>query len=212
MTSEVEHLSERKRGSAAVAGNASALAAPWEQRILQLHGKRYSLRLEREFWAALENIAAGRKLRLNRLVAEIAARRRGDGNLSSTLRVFCLRESERVAAARAVAIDGASITALVESAPAPGMLLDSEQVVLAANDAFLHWSGAKRTILLRQRLADHFRLQAGGSFDHLWSEPMREEHTHLVAIAPGRALGADATLVPVSSARGRRLCVLWLRG
>ena len=188
----------------------SELASPWEQRILQLDGKRYSLRLEHEFWAALEAIASRRKLRLNRLVAEIASHRSSDTNLSSLLRVFCLGETERATAARSLVLDGGSITALIAAAPAPGLLLDTDQLVLAANDAFVHWSGVKRALLLRQKLAAHFRLQGASRFDGLWTRPVREEETRMIGIMPGRVLAADAKLVPVLSARGRRLCVVWV--
>ena len=185
---------------------------PWEQRILQLDGKRYSLRLEHEFWTALEAIATRRKLRLNHLVAEIATRCSADANLSSTVRVFCLGEMERSAVARSVALDGASIAALIESAPAAGLVLDGDQVVLAVNDAFLDWSGIKRALLLRQKLARNFRWQGATIFDGLWANAAREEQARIVGITPGRVLAAEVTLVPVLSARGRRLCGLWVKG
>lgn len=212
MASDGDILPDTRGETAAIASAAQETALPWEQRILQLDGKRYSLRLEHEFWAALETIAARRKLRLNRLVAEIAAQRSVDANLTSILRVFCLGEMERSAGGRSLALDGASITELVEGAPAAGLLLDAEQVVLAANEAFQHWSGIKRALLLRQKLARHFRFQGGASnFDGLWARPMREEHTRIVVITPGRVLAAEVNLVPVLSARGRRLCALWIK-
>jgi len=212
MASESDILPRTRSEAAAATSAPPELASPWEQRILQLDGKRYSLRLEHEFWAALEAIASRRKLRLNRLVAEIASRRSGDTNLSSLLRVFCLGEMERATAGRSLVLDGASINALIEAAPAPGLLLDADQLVLAANDAFLHWSGVKRALLLRQKLATHFRLQSASSFDGLWSRPIREEATRIVGIMPGRILAAEAKLVPMLSARGRRLCVVWVAG
>jgi len=210
MASEGEILSETRREVVEGARAPSAPISPWEQRILQLDGKRYSLRLEHEFWAALEAIASRRKLRLNHLVAEIASHRPSDSNLSSILRVFCLGEMERATAGRSLALDGPSITALVEAAPMPGLLLDADQIVLAANEAFLHWSGVKRALLLRQKLATRFRLQGASSFDGLWSRPIKEEETRIVGVMPGRVLAAEAKLVPMQSVRGRRLCVLWV--
>ncbi|HEY3916789.1 MAG TPA: ribbon-helix-helix domain-containing protein [Stellaceae bacterium] len=97
MASEGEIFSERRGEAAPNASAAQAAAPPWEQRILQLDGKRYSLRLEHEFWTALETIASRRKLRLNRLVAAIDAQRAAESNLSSALRVYCLAEMERAA-------------------------------------------------------------------------------------------------------------------
>ena len=173
MASDVEILSGTRSDVAEVASAPSAPVSPWEQRILQLDGKRYSLRLEHEFWTALEAIALRRKLRLNHLVAEIASHRPSDSNLSSNLRVFCLAEMERATAGRSLAVDGTSVTALVEAAPMPGLLLDADQIILAANETFLHWSGLKRALLLRQKLAARFRLQGASSFDGLWSRPIR---------------------------------------
>jgi predicted DNA-binding ribbon-helix-helix protein len=210
MASEGDILSETRDTVADIASMTVTPASPWEQRILQLDGKRYSLRLEHEFWAALETIASSRKLRLNHLIAEIAVHRSSEGNLSSTLRVFCLGEMERATAGRSLSLDGASITALVEAAPMPGLLLDADQIVLAANESFLHWSGLKRALLLRQKLAVRFRLQGETSFDGLWSRPIREEKTRIVGMMPGRVLAAEAKLVPMLSARGRRLCVAWV--
>jgi predicted DNA-binding ribbon-helix-helix protein len=210
MASDGEILSEIRHGETSTESVPTALISPWEQRILQLQGKRYSLRLEHEFWAALEAIASRRKLRLNHLVAEIASHRPSENNLSSTLRVFCLAEMERATAGRSLALDAASITALIEAAPTPGLLVDADQIVLAANDSFLRWSGLTRPLLLRQKLAARFRVQGANSFEGLWSRPIKEEETRIVGIMPGRVLAAEATLVPMHSARGRRLCVVWV--
>src|SRR6185312_4149587 len=109
MASEGDILPETRSDATALASAPAELASPWEQRILQVDGKRYSLRLEHEFWAALEAIAVRRKLRLNRLVAEIASRRCGETNLSSLLRVFCLGEMERATAGRSLVLEGASV-------------------------------------------------------------------------------------------------------
>lgn len=66
-----------------------------KKRSVVVAGHATSLSLEREFWAALREIARRRDVSLNRLVAAIDAERRG--NLSSTLRVFvldCCRRGE----------------------------------------------------------------------------------------------------------------------
>jgi hypothetical protein len=54
---------------------------------------------------------------------------------------------ERAATGRSLTLDGASITALVEAAPMPGLLLDTDQIVLAVNESLLHWSGLTRALL-----------------------------------------------------------------
>ena len=216
MASEGEILDETHGESVPRASASAEPTLPWEQRILQLDGRRYSLRLEHEFWSALEAIAERRRLRLNRLVAEIAAHRPIEGNLSSTLRVFCLGEMERSATGRALAADRTSITALVDTAPLAGMVIGADQIVIAVNDDFVRWSGVKRALMLRQRLATHFHFQGygqsqgAGGWDGLWTRPRGEEQTRIVGIMPGRVLAAEARLVPVLSGRGRRLCVVWV--
>ncbi|MBT4425926.1 MAG: ribbon-helix-helix domain-containing protein [Rhodospirillaceae bacterium] len=56
-----------------------------------LDGHRTSVSLEPEFWQALKEIAAARRESLSALVSEVDRTR--EGNLSSALRVFVLRET-----------------------------------------------------------------------------------------------------------------------
>ena len=55
-----------------------------------IEGHRTSVSLEPEFWQALKDIAAARQASLGALVSEVDRTR--EGNLSSALRVFVLRE------------------------------------------------------------------------------------------------------------------------
>lgn len=66
-----------------------------KKRSVLIAGHPTSLSLEVEFWSALRDIARGRGISLNRLVATVDEKRRG--NLSSALRVFvldCCRSGE----------------------------------------------------------------------------------------------------------------------
>ena len=56
-----------------------------------IDGHRTSVSLEPEFWQALKEIAAARRESLSALVSEVDRTR--EGNLSSALRVFVLRET-----------------------------------------------------------------------------------------------------------------------
>ena len=56
-----------------------------------LDGHRTSVSLEPEFWQALKEIAAARRESLSALGSEVGRTR--EGNLSSALRVFVLRET-----------------------------------------------------------------------------------------------------------------------
>lgn len=60
-----------------------------KKRSIVIAGHATSVSLEQEFWDALKEIADGRGVSINHLVAEIDAGR--DANLSSAIRVFVLR-------------------------------------------------------------------------------------------------------------------------
>ena len=61
------------------------------RRSVVIDGHRTSVSIEPEFWAALAEIAKGRGRSVNALIAEIDRAR--DGNLSSAVRVFVLKET-----------------------------------------------------------------------------------------------------------------------
>ena len=58
------------------------------KRSVRIAGHATSVSLEAAFWAALQEIAARRRLSVNALLATIDAERRG--NLSSAIRLFVL--------------------------------------------------------------------------------------------------------------------------
>ena len=70
------------------------------KRSITIHGHQTSISLEDEFWQELAAIAKARNLSLNALVTEVDKARGGSpkgssGNLSSTLRVFVLKQAKR---------------------------------------------------------------------------------------------------------------------
>ena len=64
------------------------------KRSITIHGHQTSISLEDEFWQELAAIARTRKLSLNALVTEVDKTRDG-ANLSSTLRVYVLKQTKR---------------------------------------------------------------------------------------------------------------------
>jgi len=69
------------------------------KKSISLDGHRTSVRLEREFWTALERAAAARALSLPGLVKIIDAERLAltpAPNLASALRVYALKEASAV--------------------------------------------------------------------------------------------------------------------
>ena len=65
--------------------------SPPKKRSLTLRGRRTSVSLEDEFWAAFREIAAEEGRPLNALAAEIDAERDLDTGLASAIRLFVLR-------------------------------------------------------------------------------------------------------------------------
>lgn len=64
------------------------------KRSVDIAGHRTSVSLEAPFWDALTAIAARRKVSVNQLIAEIDKDRQG--NLSSALRIFVLRDAQSI--------------------------------------------------------------------------------------------------------------------
>jgi|SRR5579883_1896862 len=186
-----------------------------QQRILQVAGRRYSLRLETCYWETLTAIAARRRQRLNRLVAEIAALA-GGANLAARLRVFCLEESRQATQAREFAVDRTSVLDLIASAPIPALAVDANGRIIAVNAPFSAWLGTPVESMTGTPLFRHFRFhcRADCTAEMLWKELggswVTAESVRMIHIAPGRVLAANARLVPVIVTRGRPLCVVWV--
>jgi|SRR5579872_4671839 len=196
-------------------GGIAAGLSGLRQRILQVAGRRYSLRLETCYWETLTAIAVRRRQRLNQLVAEIAALAE-DANLAARLRVFCLEESRQATQAREFAVDRTSVLGLVESAPVPALAIDASGRIIAVNAAFSAWLGTAAEPLAGTPLLRHFRFhcQAGRTIEALWKELgggwTTTEAARMIHITPGRVLAVNARLVPVVVTRGRPLCVVWV--
>ena len=63
-----------------------------QKHSVTLFGHPTSISIEREFWDILKKIAKNRNQTMNSLISDLDTKR--DGNLSSTIRLFVLREIE----------------------------------------------------------------------------------------------------------------------
>lgn len=61
-----------------------------KKRSVRIAGHATSISMEEEFWQALQDIAASRKISVPMLVTEIDGQR-GEDNLSSAIRLYVLR-------------------------------------------------------------------------------------------------------------------------
>lgn len=205
----------RRPGPAAALPSTIAVDLRPEHRIVQADGRRYSIKLEAGFWDALRSIAAGRRLRVNRLVALLATEEMTVANLASRLRVFCLAELRRRLTDAAFATDRTSLLALAESAPAPCMVLGPDQRIVSVNAAFNNWFGAGAETLAGSPVLRHFRFRSRLGFDELWEafaeRQASEEDARIINIMPGRVLSTNARLVRVApGGRLRPMCLVWL--
>ncbi|MDX8482527.1 ribbon-helix-helix domain-containing protein [Mesorhizobium sp. VK24D] len=107
-----------------------------EFRVVARGGVRRGIRLERAFWASLKQMAESRKCTIGMLVEEIAETHPDQGNLTSAIRVACMRglaeesmELRKLASIR-------TINAILVACPSPAFALASSKKILAFNTAF----------------------------------------------------------------------------
>lgn len=177
-------------------------------RIVQAKGRRFSLRLEGAYWAALDRAAQEQGVRVGKLVADIARDMPADANLASRVRLFCLAEGERRAASleRSLAEQEArggdtDVVGLVDALPIPALLITAAGNVGHLNAGFGRWFGSGHAHLLGRPL-DHFlKLRT-----QLPMEQVRRSFAnrasglalgHLMYVSPGRVAAAPCRIVPV---------------
>ncbi len=189
--------------------DAALHAAPLQHRIVQHRGRRYSIKLEPEFWTWLEGLAAMRGMRLNSLVADVAARLPTSVNLASGLRQFCMSEAgQRIVRLEDRVVDlslaggHTNLAVIIEACPAPTILIAGNHEILRVNGAFARWSGIARGDLIG-RMYDHvFSLATAAPLHEVWDQfargyprPIPAKLTYL---APGRVVVAKTALCAAS--------------
>ena len=90
------------------------MKSPIVKRSVVINGHKTSISIEDQFWAALKDIAAERKLTVAKLTSMVDHDRGEVGNLSSALRLFVLSQYYHPAASatsRRIASTGAAIAA-----------------------------------------------------------------------------------------------------
>ncbi len=188
------------------------------QRILQVKGRRYSIRLEPIFWRVLEELAGAEGMRLNVLVRRIAEAEAVNptGNLTSRLRVFCARELRQKLLGAMLPATHKNVFSLAEVSPAPCLVISSRQEILAANAPFGSWFGAEGRSIVGHPVARHFRFRSTPVFDEIWGEfgegRVAPHPARIISIVPGRVRATNAVLQPVPfEAQAGFICFVWLR-
>jgi len=110
-------------------------------RIIQYHGKRYSLRLEDNFWAVLEAEAQARDCRLNQLVHEYFNHPGAGDNKTAFLRrraVEWLSEN-LINAQNQLQMERSEIGCILKASSQPAILFTDDFQISRYNKAFRKW-------------------------------------------------------------------------
>ena len=107
-----------------------------EFRVVARGGIRRGIRLERAFWISLKQMAESRKCTIGMLIDEIAETQAQNGNLTSAIRVACIRgqAEENVTLRRLASIR--TINAILVACPSPAFTLTSSKKILTFNAPF----------------------------------------------------------------------------
>ena len=117
---------------------------------------------------------SGQRIRLSRLVNDVAAATPERTNLASTLRTFCLIHAqlrwhglEREVEQLRLAGNTRDLPRLLDACPLPCLLLDEERTVKRLNQAFATWLHLDARGVLGQRL-DNMMILRGQGMPGLW--------------------------------------------
>ncbi|TPM37593.1 ribbon-helix-helix domain-containing protein [Mesorhizobium sp. B2-3-4] len=109
-----------------------------EFRVVARGGVRRGIRLERAFWLSLKQMAENRKCTIGMLIDEIAESHAENGNLTSAIRVACIRElgKENLNLRRLASIR--TVSAILLACPSPAFALASTKKIVTFNAPFQH--------------------------------------------------------------------------
>ncbi|ESY53814.1 MULTISPECIES: ribbon-helix-helix domain-containing protein [unclassified Mesorhizobium] len=107
-----------------------------EFRVVARGGMRRGIRLERAFWTSLKQMAESRKCTIGTLIEEIAEGHANAGNLTSAIRVACMRglADQNLTLQRLASIK--TISAILVACPSPAFALASSKKILTFNAPF----------------------------------------------------------------------------
>ncbi|TGQ63845.1 hypothetical protein EN829_021650 [Mesorhizobium sp. M00.F.Ca.ET.186.01.1.1] len=107
-----------------------------EFRVVARGGIRRGIRLERAFWISLRQMAEIRRCTIGMLIDEIAGSHPETGNLTSAIRVACIRAlaDENLTLRKLASIK--TINGILVACPSPAFALASSKKILTFNAAF----------------------------------------------------------------------------
>lgn len=193
------------------------------RKTMRIGEARTSIKLEKEFWSYLKEIADERGIRLSTLVNEVASATPDRTNLASTLRTFALmharlrcqnlqRELERLS----LAGNTQDLTRILEACPLPCLVLDSDRGIRQLNRAFAQWLNVDPRATVGRKL-DNIMILRGPGLKDLWAGlvdgRLQRAGFNATYVSPGKVRTAQAMAVALSGVtepggRPQRGCVV----
>jgi predicted DNA-binding ribbon-helix-helix protein len=183
-------------------------------RIVQHHGRRYSIRLEPIFWQSLDALAEQQGMRLGRFVAAHAETYRG-ANFASYLRVICMLETGQSLARATLGPSHGSLLDLVAGCPSPGLVLSRHRTIIAYNEGLENWLGPAHKPLAGAELTSVMQVRTRSPLNDIWesmlSGAQARADINVLHVEPGRVVAAGARLLALHEPdEGTFYAVMWL--
>jgi predicted DNA-binding ribbon-helix-helix protein len=171
------------------------------RKTMRIGEVRTSIKLEKEFWSYLKEIAAERNLRLSGLVNEIADSTPERTNLASTLRTFALTH------ARLRSQTLQDLVKVLEACPLPCLVLDGERTIRQLNRAFALWLNLDPRATIGQRL-DNIMILRGQNLNEMWATiadgRLSRGALNATYVSPGKVRTAQATALGLAQSTAVR--------
>jgi predicted DNA-binding ribbon-helix-helix protein len=176
-------------------------------RILQHAGRRYSVKLDDVVWDVLEELADNAGLRLNELVARVAATAGERAGLTNALRSHCIQALRDRLSRLAAEVQSLSLTTrgvpaalYAEACPAPCFLIGRDQLVLDLNQPAQRWMSAPEHSLVGKRIDHYLQIKSVPAIEEIVRQ-FRDGGRKVFAarvlhVRPGRLVMASANLCP----------------
>ena len=179
------------------------------RKTMRIGEVRTSIKLEKEFWSYLKDVAEERGIRLSSLVNEVAAATPERTNLASTLRTFALsharlrsqtlqRELERLA----LAGNTQDLVRVLEACPLPCLVLDGERNIRQLNRSFAIWLNLDPRATIGQRL-DNIMILRGQNMKEMWAGlsdgRLARGALNATYVSPGKVRTSQATTLPLGN-------------
>ena len=185
------------------------------RKTMRIGEVRTSIKLEKEFWSYLKEVADERNLRLSTLVNEIADATPDRTNLASTLRTFALTHArlrsqtqQRELEQLSLAGNTQDLARVLEACPLPCLVLDGERTIRQLNRSFALWLNLDPRATVGQRL-DNIMILRGQNLKEMWlalaDGRLPRGGLNATYVSPGKVRTSQATALALAAADSSRV-------